>query len=335
MRGTPGLRERVEDGGLVTTGGSLRMRSLRELRSRDLRVLLDEEIGHWANELDWDFADVASAVADAVDARTVAGRAVQDGPRALAYCYWLREQGRAVVGSLFAVEQARGRGLEERLLDAVLAEAQAGPDCARVEGQTLFSTTAVADENYTRGGFKGRARQYLVRDLAEPLPAVPGDWSMVVLARSHIPEAARLVFESHSGTVDAVLNSVYLSAERTRQFVETLVLHDGCGRFMAEASLAAFGPEGLIGVVVCSRVSHRNGHICQVSVLPRLHGRGLGRALVVAALARLRRAGLTTASLSVTAGNERATRLYARLGFRLHRSYGAYAWVRPPQRLCL
>ena len=311
------------------------MRSLRELRSRDLRVLLDEEIAHWTAELDWDFADVASAVADAVDARTVAGRVAQDGPRALAYCYWLREQGRAVVGSLFAAEQARGQGLEERLLDAVLAEAQARPDCERVEGQTLFSTTAVADESYARSGFAGRARQYLMRDLAEPLPAAPDDWRLVLLARSHIPEAARLVFESHSGSADAVLNSVYLSPDRTRQFVETLMLHDGCGRFMAEASLAAFGPEGLLGVVLCSRVSRRNGHICQVSVLPRLHGRGVGRALVVAALERLRREGLTTASLSVTAGNERATRLYARLGFRLHRTYGAYAWVRPPQRLWL
>jgi len=313
----------------------LRLRSLRELRSRDLRTLLDEEIDHWSGELDWDFADVAAALLDAVDARTVAGCVLTDGARALAYCYWIREQERAVVGSLFAVEQARGQGLEEPLLDAVLAEAQAQLDCARVEGQTLFSTTTLADEHYTRGGFVGRARHYLVRSLAESLPSAADEWRLTPLARSHIPEVARLVFESHSGSADAVLNSVYLSPERTRNFVDTLVLHDGCGRFMPEASLEAFGSEGLAGVVLCSRVSPHNGHICQVSVLPRSQGRGLGRALVVAALTQLKRNGLASASLSVTAGNERATRLYANLGFRLHRAYGAHAWVRPPMRLSL
>jgi ribosomal protein S18 acetylase RimI-like enzyme len=97
----------------------------------------------------------------------------------------------------------------------------------------------------------------------------------------------------------------------------------------------ALSPDGLMGAVLCSRVSQGNGHLCQVSVLPRLQGRGLGRALVIAALERLRQSGLTSASLSVTAGNERATRLYASLGFQLRRVYGAYAWVRPPQLLRL
>jgi ribosomal protein S18 acetylase RimI-like enzyme len=316
-------------------GVGVRLRSLRELRAHDLRALLDEEIDHWADELDWDFADVAAALMNAIDARTVSGCVLTDGARALAYCYWIREQERAVVGSLFAVEQARGQGLEESLLDAVLSETQAHLDCGRVEGQTLFSTTAAADELYARGGFAGRPRHYLVRNLAENLPAPADHWRLLPLARSHIPEVARLVFESHSGSADAVLNSVYLSAERTRNFVDTLVLHDGCGRFMPEASLTAFGPEGLAGVVLCSRVSQHNGHLCQVSVLPRSQGRGLGRALVVAALAQLRRSGLKSASLSVTAGNDRAMRLYASLGFRLHRTYGAHAWVRPPLRLSL
>jgi ribosomal protein S18 acetylase RimI-like enzyme len=311
------------------------MRSLRETRSHDLRGLLSEEIAHWTGELDWDFTDIASALIQGVDARTVTGRVLEDGARALAYCYWLREQERAVIGSLFAVEQARGQGLEESLLDAVLAEAQAPLGCGRVEGQTLFSTAAAADERYVRSGFVGKPRHYLMRDLAEPLATAAGGWKLMPLVRSNVPEVARLVFESHDGSADAVLNSVYLSPERTRNFVDTLVLHDGCGRFLAEASLVALGREGLAGVVLCSRVSPRNGHLCQVSVLPRAQGRGLGRALVVGALEQFKTCGLSTASLSVTAGNDRALRLYTSLGFRPQRTYGAHAWVRPPGRLHL
>jgi ribosomal protein S18 acetylase RimI-like enzyme len=326
-------RPTVEPGDGAAFAGSLRLRSLREMRSDELRILLAEEASHWARELDWDFRDVAAAVADAIDARTVAGCALHDGLRALAYTYWLPEDGRGVVGSSFATELARAHGLEERALGAVLAEAQGHPDCTRVEGQTLFSTTPGADAVYARCGFTSCGRQYLVRDLAAPLPPAGDESALGHLSRSHLGEVAALVFESHLGSADAVLNSVYLSVARTRHFIETLVLRDGCGRFMPQASLAAFGPDGLHGVVLCSRVSAANGHICQVSVSPRLQGRGLGRVLMVAALARLRREGLKTASLSVTAGNARALRLYESLGFRLRRSYGAHAWARPPQHI--
>jgi hypothetical protein len=37
----------------------------------------------------------------------------------------------------------------------------------------------------------------------------------------------------------------------------------------------------------------------------------------------------------VTVGNDRAYRLYQRLGFRLHKAFAAHAWVRPPGRIQL
>ena len=50
------------------------------------------------------------------------------------------DSGRAIVGSLYAREGFRGQGIEEELLEPVLAEAQALPTHGRVECQTLFST---------------------------------------------------------------------------------------------------------------------------------------------------------------------------------------------------
>jgi len=51
------------------------------------------------------------------------------------------------------------------------------------------------------------------------------------------------------------------------------------------------------------------------------------------ALASFQRQGLQTASLSVTVDNQRAYRLYERLGFRLRKPFAAHAWVRPPARI--
>jgi ribosomal protein S18 acetylase RimI-like enzyme len=298
--------------------------------------LLQEEVAHWARELSWDYSDVCSAVASGLDRRALIGYVVQDGGRPLAYCYYMLDSGRAIVGSVFATEEHRGRGLEEELVQAVLAAALRGRTNERVECQTLFSTSRAADERFGQAGFASRGRAYLVRSLQEPLPLeAPSEWRLRPLRREDIPTVARVIHRSHEGSVDAALNLTYATPSHCRSFVETLVLRAGCGRFDAEASFVAEGPGGVAGALLASQLSRTNGHVCQVSVLPEAHGRGLGRTLMAACLDALRRQGRVSASLSVTVENRRAYRLYESLGFRLHRPFAAHAWVRPPARISL
>lgn len=312
----------------------MRTRPLTDVCLRDLRALLEEEALHWGEQLYWDFSEVSSAVAGSLERRSLAGRVAQDGSRSVAYCYYMVDNGRAIVGSLYAAAEFRGRGLEEGLLDAVLAEAQTFPASERIECQTLFSTAPGADSRFAHAGFAGRRRHYLVRDLHDPLPPPPAaGFRLRPLRRDDIPAAARLVYRSHEGSLDAALNMTYATPAMCRGFVDTLVLRSGCGRFDAEASLIADGGEGGLGVVLASRLSRTNGHLCQVSVAPEAQGQGLGTLLVVSALEAFRRGGLLTASLSVTVENSRAYALYERLGFRLRREFAAHAWVRPPARI--
>lgn len=313
----------------------MRTRPLHEVSARELRPLLEEETEHWGGELLWDFSDVSSAVASGLERRALTGQVLHDGPRAVAYCYYMVDGGRAIVGSLFAAEPFRGQGFEEGLLDRVLAEAKAQPGNDRVECQTLFSTAPGANGRFAPAGFTSRARHYLVRDLRDVGPPPSHDFDLRGVRRDDLPVAAEIIHRSHQGSLDAALNLTYATAPLCRGFVETLVLRAGCGRFDPEASFLAEGPRGPIGVLLASHLSHTNGHVCQVSVVPEAQARGLGTVLVMSALAAFRSQGLSTASLSVTVDNVRAHRLYTTLGFQLRKQFAAHAWVRPPARIDL
>jgi len=319
--------------GVSGSGPRIRARPLGEATPRELRPLLDEEVELWGRELLWDFSEVSAAVASGLDGGSLAGQLIEAGERPVAYCYYMVDGGRAVVGSLFASEAVRGRGLEEALLDAVIAEAQNQAATHRVECQTLFSTAPSADARFREAGFTSRARHYLVRSLLDLPPGPASSCRLRPVRREDLDTAARIIHRSHVGSLDAALNLTYATPAYCRTFVETLVLRSGCGRFDPEASFIAERDREAVGVLLASRLSRTNGHICQVSVEPGAQGRGIGALLVTSCLQSLAREGLRTASLSVTVGNRRACPLYERLGFRLHREFAAHAWVRPPARL--
>jgi ribosomal protein S18 acetylase RimI-like enzyme len=306
---------------------------LGEVSGRELRPLLEEECAEWGRELLWDYSEVSAAVANGLDRLALTGRMLVDGSRPVAYCYYMLDADRAVVGAVYSSATHRGEGLEERLLESVLREAQGGGGQDRVECQTLFSTDTAAESAFARAGFESRARHYLVRDLSEPIPEPRAPSTLRGMRRDDLQAVARIVHESHKGTLDAVLNMTYAAPSLCRAFVETLVLRGGCGRYCSEGSLVADGPSGPVGVVLASHLSSSNGHICQVSVLPERQAQGFGTDLLRAALRAFQKEGLQSASLSVTVENARAFSLYKRLGFRLRKAFGAHAWVRPPARL--
>jgi ribosomal protein S18 acetylase RimI-like enzyme len=314
----------------------VRARLLREVSARELRPLLDEEAAQWDAELGWDFGEVRAAVAGGVERGTLPGRAVIEGARAVAYCYYMVDASRVIVGSIFAGRQHRGLWLEDELVDSVVADARAERGSGRVECQTLFCTAPSADARFEGAGFAGRARHYMRRDLGEPLPPeppLPPGVTLRALRRDDLPAAAEIIFRSHVGSPDAVLNLTYSTPATCRTFVDTLVVRSGCGRFDPDASRLAEGPWGPIGVLIASRLARANGHVCQVSVAPEAQARGVGAALVTVALRAFREQGLARATLSVTVGNERAHRLYELLGFRVQRIFGAHAWARPPAQI--
>jgi ribosomal protein S18 acetylase RimI-like enzyme len=312
-------------------------RRLREASIGELSPLLDEEARRWQSELFWDFSEARASVASGIEKGTLRGRVLSEGRRPVAYCYYLVDSGRAVIGSIFASRGREGRGLEEELVDAVIADAREERGSRRVECQTLFSTAPGASARFAQAGFEGRARHYLVRELGPAAPAepLPTGYTVRPLRRSDLHVAAEIIYRSHVGSLDAALNLTYATPSTCRTFVDTIALRSGCGRWDTEASLLASGPRGPAGVVLASRLARATGHICQVSVVPEAQGAGLGRALMLAALRSFHAQGLAATTLSVTVENARAYGLYMDLGFRVCKEFAAHAWVRPPARIAM
>jgi len=313
----------------------VRTRPLREATLREMRPLLDEEAAQWEAELGWDFGEVRAAIAGGVERATLPGRVVRDGARPVAYCYYMVDASRSIVGSIYASRDHRGRRLEDELVEAVVADAKAERG-SRVECQTLFCTAPSVDERFARAGFAGRSRHYMRRGLGDPLPPeapVPAGVTLRPIRRDDLAAAAEIIYRSHVGSPDAALNLTYSTPATCRTFVDTLVVRSGCGRFEAEASRLAEAQWGPVGVLIASRLSRANGHVCQVSVSPEAQARGIGAALMTTALRAFHEQGLASATLSVTVGNDRAHRLYELLGFRVQRVFGAHAWARPPARI--
>jgi len=109
------------------------------------------------------------------------------------------------------------------------------------------------------------------------------------------------------------------ATERERAPETYLARIAGAGATWPFTLTAWLGPS-LAGAITCERETRLKtrhiGHVVGMMVHPEARGMGIGRALVDGCIARSRATGeIELLTLSVTSGNEAATRLYERAGF--------------------
>ena len=89
----------------------------------------------------------------------------------------------------------------------------------------------------------------------------------------------------------------------------------GGGQFL----LGAWRAQRLLGAIGCERETRLKvrhiGHVIGMMVRPEARGAGVGARLLVACIAEARQAGMEMLTLTVTAENASAVRLYERHGF--------------------
>jgi ribosomal protein S18 acetylase RimI-like enzyme len=304
---------------------------LRRLHARDLEPLLEEETDAWREELEWDFGKSAELVRRFVDLRALNGAALLEDGEVAGYVYYVLEEKKALIGDLYVRRALRTVERENALLEWVFEAIAAIPAIGRVESQIMMlhldpdrpipgaGHASAYERNFMR---IETARASLGEGRVRRLCYIE-KWSDL-----YQDAAAHLIAAAYAGHIDGRINDQYRSAAGARRFLNNIVHYPGCGLFCHLASYAAFEAAGgrLCGMSLASMVSAECGHITQICVSPAARGTGIGHELLRQSLIALRDMGCRAATLTVTAANQDAVRLYERVGFRTIRRFSAFVW---------
>jgi ribosomal protein S18 acetylase RimI-like enzyme len=313
---------------------------LRQLTSRQLEPLLTEEALQWREELHWDYQGSTELIKKFIDARSLTGSAILENGKPVGYAFYVLEEHKGLVGGLFVSPTQSQQELSHQLLTDMLNTLSGIPKLQRVEAQ-LIPFGYQLDPVLSEYGFRLYMRQFMIAQLDQhagaTLDVVPGliregPGSGLVLERwdhRYFEQCARLIQLSYASHVDGEINDQYRSESGALRFLKNIIILPGCGQFQPEASFVMRAPyeNQLVAVTLNSRVANGVGHTTQICAMPGYQGRGLGRRLMEASLQALRVRNFHTVSLTVTSGNERAVRLYERLGFATVKKFAAGVWT--------
>jgi GNAT superfamily N-acetyltransferase len=305
---------------------------LGDVVGRELDPLLLEETVEWARELDWDFGRSADLVRQFADMRALTGFALLDRGEVVGYGYSVIEDHNGLSGDLYVRPAWRDGVTEARLFEAILDGLIQTPRIRRVESQLLLVGPAVgkALDRERCVEIHERLLMSLSANATPPMAvgAGFGRFHIEPWADHHHESAATVIALSYSGHIDSRINDQYRTVAGARRFIYNIVEFPGCGMFFKPGSFVAFdlATGWLAGIVLVSFVGDQVGHITQLCVTPAARGTGLGYELLRTAAGALRLHGAKRISLTVTAANTEAIRLYQRCGFHEVRRFSAYVW---------
>ena len=305
---------------------------LRHIAAQELDPLLLEETVEWRRELDWDFGRSADLVRQFADMRALLGYAMLDRGEVAGYGYSVLEDHKGLIGDLYVRPAWRDGVNDARLLRTIFDGLVASRGLRRIESQLMLVDPSVG-ETLRRARAVGLQERILMSlDTATP-PYLPARSSLRRFhfepwAEHHHELTAGVISLAYADHIDSQINDQYRNVAGARRFLCNIVQFPGCGAFFRQGSFVAFDPRTscMAGVVLTSFVADRVGHITQLCVTPQSQGKGLGYELLRESINALRIYGARRISLTVTASNEAAVRLYQQCGFREVRRFMSCVW---------
>jgi ribosomal protein S18 acetylase RimI-like enzyme len=158
----------------------------------------------------------------------------------------------------------------------------------------------------------------LRRTRLQPI-ALHAEYRLLPWRASLVREHAHAKYLSFRDELDAVVFPCLGSFESCLRLMGEIAEREG---FVPEATwLAQYvgaGPRKIesCGTIQSIRISRQRANFQNIGVTPLHRRRGVGGALISAALAGLQEVGVARVALEVTANNDSAVKLYRRLGFR-------------------
>jgi ribosomal protein S18 acetylase RimI-like enzyme len=305
---------------------------LRDISAHELDPLLLEETVEWRRELDWDFSRSADLVRQFTEMRALPGCALIDRGEVAGYGYSVLEEHKGLIGDLYVRPPWRDGVNETHLLRAIFDGLAATRGLRRIESQLMLVDPSVGVALQRERSVRLQERILMTIDMVTPphLPATPA------LRRFHFEPwseqyhemAAGVIALAYGNHIDSQVNDQYRTVAGARRFLYNIVQFPGCGAFFRQGSFVAFDPRttSMAGVVLTSFVADQVGHVTQLCVNPQMQGNALGYELLREAVRALRIYGARRVSLTVTASNEDAVRLYRRCGFREIRRFLSCVW---------
>ena len=308
-----------------------RVVELRRISAEDMEPVLAEEAAVWRRELAWDLSTSAELVRRYTRMQALSGFALVDGSRVIGYSYYVRDENKGLIGDLYVLEQYRTPAREDALIDAVLSELWRMPGLRRVETQLLMlSGTPDRPVPFSRW-LRVHPRWFLEFPLTNVAALAAAELNGIRVEtwrEAHFDDSAKLLAGAYRGNIDSEINDQYRSPSGARRFLSNIVEFPGCGTFFPEASYAAFDASTgmLCGMSLASLVARDAGHVTQLCVAPSHRNAGLGGQLLRRSLLAFAAHDCRSASLTVTAANEAALRLYENMGFVRRRRFAAHVW---------
>ncbi|HXK58527.1 MAG TPA: GNAT family N-acetyltransferase [Acidobacteriota bacterium] len=298
-----------------------------------LQPVFSEELHDWRTQLHWDYGAAASLIKRHVNCRTLPGFFLVENSRAVGYCYYVIAPPMGYLGNVFVMREFASIASYELLLSHAVRVLQNHREVQRIESQ-VFGFNCDVSPILRRQGFDALLRYFMKLELddakvAEESRALSPDFRIVSWQRGYFLPAAEAIYDSYIDSPDRAMCHDYQSREGCIRFLRNLIENPGCGNFSPETSSIGLDAEGRVsGVLVTSIISDGTGMIPQISIRREAQGKGLGTALLTRYFKAARERGLQRISLSVSAQNERAHRLYSRLGFTELKEFYAYIWNR-------
>lgn len=305
---------------------------LRNLGYGALDPLLREEIDEWSRSLGWDYSKNAGLVRKYTDERNLAGCALLDGGEVAGYGYTVFENRVGLIGDLYLRAHWRSSGDWDVRMFRMLLDDLIAAGAARIESQLMLPDAAFAEAIRRERFVRTFERLLMILDASSPPAAAPawqeGRFQFAAWGDHYRDPVANMIALAYQGHVDSRISAQYQTFSGVRRFLSDAFQYPGCGSFFQPGSFTAFDKQSgmLSGAVLTSLVAPGVGHIVQLCVAPHAKGAGLGTELLRRAVAAMSDAGVTTVSLTVTAANTDAVRLYGRAGFIAIRRFFAYLW---------
>lgn len=174
------------------------------------------------------------------------------------------------------------------------------------------------DKHFRKRGYRlARGMVHLTRNLDEPFPAAKGSAEFIVRACKGAPEVAERARAQYGAFGSSAGFEQYL--ERFTKFMRSPVYdHD--------LDIVAVSANGQIGAfcIVWIDPINKVGLFEPVGTLPDFQRKGLGRAVMLEGMRRLKEGGMVQAIVSTFEDNAAAIKLYESVGFQLVDRLGTY-----------